>query len=350
MTAHSHIEQPLRWHAPRLDAAHCASGTMTDRERLSLPDKLVITDLQARVTEATATLYGAPVATLLTILGASPQPLARRIAAGNLLARIGDPRIDPLAPEMFDIAGGEVKIGIDPAEIDATVAALANLGIARSWIEKEAPRHRLNLAPYRIARYPVTNLEYRNFLLESGHAQIPTSWAFRRYPAERANHPVFGISANSADAYAAWLSTKTGRQFRLPTEAEWEHAAAGSEGRIYPWGAQFDPALANTGECGLFDTSPVGAFAGGEAPCGASDMAGNVEEFTADDYAAYPGGDYVADHLVQIHGHYRVARGGCFSRFGDLARTRRRHGHNPRSAAYAMGFRLAETPPECGQP
>jgi formylglycine-generating enzyme required for sulfatase activity len=51
----------------------------------------------------------------------------------------------------------------------------------------------------------------------------------------------------------------------------------------------------------------------------------------------------VADHLVQIHGRYRVARGGGFSRFGDLARTRRRHGHNPRSATYAMGFRLAET-------
>ena len=71
-------------------------------------------------------------------------------------------------------------------------------------------------------------------------------------------------------------------------------------------------------------------------------MAGNVEEYVADLYRPYPGGEPVADHLVEIHGAYRVARGGGFSRFRDLARTRRRHGHNPRSATYAMGFRLVE--------
>jgi toxoflavin biosynthesis protein ToxD len=63
----------------------------------------------------------------------------------------------------------------------------------------------------------------------------------------------------------------------------------------------------------------------------------------ADAYAPYPGGPFIEDHLAQIHGTYRVARGGSFARFRDLARTRRRHGHNPRSATYAMGFRLAET-------
>ena len=72
-------------------------------------------------------------------------------------------------------------------------------------------------------------------------------------------------------------------------------------------------------------------------------MAGNVEEYVADQYGPYPGGAWVQDHLVDIHGHYHVARGGSFARFRDLARTRRRHGHNPRSATYAMGFRLAET-------
>ena len=72
-------------------------------------------------------------------------------------------------------------------------------------------------------------------------------------------------------------------------------------------------------------------------------MAGNVEEYVSDDYAAYPGGEFVTDHLVQIHGRYRVARGGSFARYRDLARTRRRHGHNPRSVTYAMGFRLAES-------
>lgn len=73
-------------------------------------------------------------------------------------------------------------------------------------------------------------------------------------------------------------------------------------------------------------------------------MAGNVEEYVADVYRPYPGGAAIDDHLSQIHGEYRVARGGSFARFRDLARTRRRHGHNPLSATYAMGFRLAETP------
>jgi formylglycine-generating enzyme required for sulfatase activity len=262
-----------------------------------------------------------------------------------LLALAGDPRLDPLEPGMIDIPGGPVEIGLPDAEIDRVTADLAHLGISRFWIAKEAPRHALRLAPYRIARFPVTNSEYRRFLAETGHPEIPTSWAFRRYPAERANHPVYTVSATAADAYAAWVASQTGRAFRLPSEAEWEYAAAGPEGRDYPWGQAFDPALANTAECGLLDTSPVGAFIGGESPFGVADMGGNVEEYVADAYAPYPGGELVNDHLVQIHGSYRIARGGGFSRFSDLARTRRRHGHNPRSATYAMGFRLAESIP-----
>jgi len=300
------------------------------------------TDLQRAVAEATRSLRQAPGQVRLATIAGPDATLPARIAAGNLLALAGDPRIDPLAPAMCDVPGGEVAIGLDPAQVAATVAALVDLGIDPGWIAKEAPRHRVTLAAYRIARFPVTNAEYRLFLAETGHAALPTSWALRRYPAERANHPVYTVAAGDADAYAAWLSARTGRHFRLPGEAEWEYAAAGPEGRDYPWGAEWHPQCANTGECGLFDTSPVGAFAAGAAWCGALDMGGNVEEYVAGDYAAYPGGAAVADHLVQIHGAYRVARGGGFSRFRDLARTRRRHGHNPRSATYAMGFRLAE--------
>jgi formylglycine-generating enzyme required for sulfatase activity len=69
-------------------------------------------------------------------------------------------------------------------------------------------------------------------------------------------------------------------------------------------------------------------------------MAGNVEEFVADDYRPYPGGPFVDDHLVETQGKYRVARGGSFARYGDLARTRRRHGPFP-GPLYPIGFRLA---------
>ena len=333
----------LRWHRPSFTTWQCASGTMNDQERLGLPDHYHITDLQAAAEAATAALIGTAPSDLLAILADRHELLATRIAAGNLLALAGDPRIDPMAPAMIDIPGGTVEIGLPIAAIDTTTAALSHLGLDRSWIAKEAPRHPVTLAPYRMARYPVTNGEYRLFLIETGWPELPSSWAFRHFPQDRANHPVYTISPESADAYADWLALRTGRAFRLPTEAEWEYAAAGPQGREYPWGETHDPARANTAECGLMDTSPVGAFIGGESPFGVCDMGGNVEEYVSDHYAPYPGGEAVCDHLVQIHGDYRVARGGGFSRFADLARTRRRHGHNPRSATYAMGFRLAET-------
>ena len=337
------MNAPLRWHLPTFTTHDCTSGTMSDRERLGLPEHFHATDLQMAVERAASQQRCLPIDNLLAVITDPACPLANRIAAGNLLALAGDPRIDPLVPDMLRIPGGEVEIGLPTDAIDAATAANAHLGIDRAWIAKEAPRHTVTLAPYAMARYPVTNGEYRAFLIATGHSEIPTSWAFRRYPVERANHPVYTISASAADAYAAWIAAKTGRAFRLPSEAEWEYAAAGPEGREYPWGDAFDPALANTAECGLLDSSPVGVFLGGESPFGLCDMGGNVEEYTADTYAPYPGGLAVNDHLVQIHGRYRVARGGGFSRFADLARTRRRHGHNPRSATYAMGFRLAET-------
>ena len=164
----------------------------------------------------------------------------------------------------------------------------------------------------------------------------------RRYPEERANHPVYTVSAAAAMAYTRWLARRTRRNFRLPTEAEWEFAAAGPQGLEFPWGDNFDADRANTAETGLFTTSAIGVFVDGESPFGVADMTGNVEEYVSDLYAPYDGGRLIADHLTELNGSYFVARGGSFARFRDLARTRRRHGHNPRSATYAMGFRLAE--------
>lgn len=330
------------WHWPVFDGALC--GTESDRERLGLPDRYVPGRLDALLPQAWRRLCGLRPDRLGALCEDAAAALADRVAAGDLLAQLGDPRIDTLGPAMIAVAGGEVEIGLPEAGIDAVLGRYAGLGLQRSWIEKECPRHIVRLAPYALAKYPVTNREYRDFLLDTGYAELPTSWEFRRFPQERANHPVYTVSPAAAEAYAGWLARRTGRAFRLPTEAEWEYAAAGAEGREFPWGPDFDADRANTAESGLFRTSAVGAFASGAGPFGHADMAGNVEEYIADDYAPYPGGGFVADHLVSIHGSYRVARGGSFARFRDLARSRRRHGHNPRSATYAMGFRLAEGP------
>jgi len=317
---------------------------MTDRERLGLPDRHIDARMDAALMQAYVELRTASTDVLLDTLASPASTLAARIACGNVLALVGDPRICAERPEMVDIFGGDIQIGLLSGEVGTVLERFAGLGLDRSWIEKECPRHQVTLPPYRMARYPVTNVEYRAFLLDTGHPDLPSSWHFRRFPQERANHPVYTISPESADAYARWLARRTERGFRLPTEAEWEWAASGPDRREFPWGAGFDADLANTAETGLFRSSPVGAFVGGESPFGLADMAGNVEEYVADLYAAYPGGSFVADHLVQLQGSYRVARGGSFARFRDLARTRRRHGHNPKSATYAMGFRLAETP------
>jgi len=315
---------------------------MTDRERLGLPDYYVADRFTPRLPETYERLRALGDTTLATLCEDPSAPLLDRLAAGNLLAVLGDPRIDTRNPVMIAIAGRSVEIGLSAGDLDAVLARYPKLGLDRKWFEKECPRHTVNLKPYAIGKYPVTNQEYRDFLLDTRYAELPSGWAFRRYPQEFSNHPVYTLSPEAADAYAGWLAKITGRSFRLPTEAEWEFAAAGSAGLEFPWGQDFDADRANTAETGLFQSSAVGVFVDGNSCFGVADMAGNVEEYVADAYAAYPGGAFITDHLVEIHGGYRVARGGSFARFRDLARTRRRHGHNPRSAAYAMGFRLAE--------
>ncbi|MEW2287345.1 SUMF1/EgtB/PvdO family nonheme iron enzyme [Streptomyces sp. NPDC047841] len=288
------------------------------------------------------------------LAGEDPRALARlvedpgaemllRLAAGTQLALVGDPRTTPLDPAMVDVPAARVRLGLPEDRIDAVVTAWRHVGVTRDWIVKEAPQCETSIAAFRLARYPVTNREYRLFLLENPDVGPPTSWRFGAYPRHLANHPVWSVRPEDADAYAAWLSRRTGRAFRLPIEAEWEYAASRGDGRAYPWGDDLPEDHANTVESGQLSTTPVGMYPAGRSPFGAYDMAGNVEEFVADDYRPYPGGRHVDDDLHDGSGSsYRVARGGSFTRCADLARCCRRHGWYRRDL-YAMGFRLAET-------
>jgi formylglycine-generating enzyme required for sulfatase activity len=138
--------------------------------------------------------------------------------------------------------------------------------------------------------------------------------------------------------YAEWLSERSGLQYRIPTEAEWEKAARGSDRRAYPWGERFDPDRCNTREGGVGSTTPVGSYPSGASPCGALDLAGNVEELVADLYWPYPDSDFQDPD----YGSYRMTRGGVFSLDADLARCDRRHGE---PFATFVGFRLARSSP-----
>jgi toxoflavin biosynthesis protein ToxD len=315
---------------------------LTDRAAMGLPDSFVDRIDQSALAAEHRRLSRAEPRQLADTVGDPSLPRLTRLAAGNLLALVGDPRIDVWSPAMVDVPAGQVSVGLPVERVAEVVARFSSVGVIREWIDKEVPRHSVHLPAFRIARYPVTNQEYRVFLLENPDVAPPTSWQFGVYPAPLANHPVWTVSPNDADAYAAWLSVRTGRHFRLPAEAEWEYAAAGPEEREYPWGDEAGQEFANTVESGPLATTPVGVHPAGRSPFGADDMGGNVEEYVADAYYPYPDGILVGDDLAGSGDTYRVARGGSFTRYADLARCSRRHGWY-RKPIYAMGFRLAET-------
>jgi formylglycine-generating enzyme required for sulfatase activity len=328
-----------------------------DREAMGLPGSLVERlphDLFGRH----AGLFGESPFRLARICADADEPFERRYAAGSVLGLVGDPRVRPDDPEMVDVPAALVELGLPVDEVADVVAEWAPVGVIDEWIRKECPRHTVRIDAFRIMRYPVTNLEYRAFLADEGSAGLPSSWRFGVYPHHLANHPVWTVRPEHAEAYARWLSARTGRRFRLPTEAEWEYAASGepelsvAHGTIdtggrrpprqYPWGDKFLPDRANTVEDGPLSTTPVGVYPAGRSPFGVDDLGGNVEEFVADDYAPYPGGATIDDDLVRDGNSYRVARGGSFTRYGDLTRCARRHGWYDRDI-YAIGFRLVES-------
>jgi formylglycine-generating enzyme required for sulfatase activity len=260
-------------------------------------------------------------------------PLLARISAGNVLGWLGDPRIDAFAPALCRVPRGAFWMGIDAAEC-AGVAA--RYGIPVAWMQKSTPRRRVELDAFEIARFPVTQGEWALFLDATELDARPDHWRGPRPPRHAASHPVWGVSFAQALLYAEWLSERAGVQYRIPSEAEWEKAARGVDGRIFPWGERFEARRCNTREGGIGAATPVGVYPDGASPCGALDMAGNVEEYTADLYGPYPG----SAHVDGDFGSYRVTRGGCFLLDADLARCDRRHAARWSGAA---GLRLCRS-------
>jgi formylglycine-generating enzyme required for sulfatase activity len=255
----------------------------------------------------------------------SPLPLPPRLA---------------FEPQMVRIPAGEFLVGTTSQQGDQAVKEGASI----HWVKREQPQHKVTLTEYAIGKYPITCREYEAFVQDSGHS-APRGWSGGQVPAGKGDHPVVNVSWSDAQAYCVWLSQRTGKSYRLPTEAEWEKAARGMDGRTYPWGEQFEPGRANTSEAGLKDTTPVGQFSpAGDSPYGCADMPGNVWEWCADWFNDQTYAARVGKQVNNPHGpgkgEYRVCRGGAWHFDYRFARCAIRHRFDPEEFYSFLGFRV----------
>jgi formylglycine-generating enzyme required for sulfatase activity len=238
-----------------------------------------------------------------------------------------------ITPPVCQVPAGEFLMGSDPRRDKGTYTD-----------GTEQPQHRVNLAAYAIARFPVTVAEYACFVEGANHRQ-PQQWANQL---QMLDHPVVYVSWNDAVAYAAWLANLTQQPWRLPTEAEWEKAARwearSGVARLYPWGDTFDASRANTDEGGKGGTTAVGSYPNGASPYGAEEMAGNVWEWTHSLYKPYP---YTESDGREVGNstENRVLRGGSWIINSQGARAACRSQNGPVDLYSIGGFRLVLAAP-----
>ncbi len=258
----------------------------------------------------------------------------------------------PPQPDLIAVPAGPYVRGSDRVEREAAylldeAAYGHNRTRTRKWYENEPARQTAALPAFEIARGPITNAQYAAFVAATGH-RIPEvdpatwrgyglihpyqrtrrhAWTGGVYPPGRGDHPVVLVSQGDARAYGAWLSEVTGRHWRLPSEAEWEKAARGPDGRRFPWGRAWHPTRLNSHDRGPFDTTPVGAYPAGASPYGLLDAAGQVFEWTATPAAGA--------------GERFIVKGGSWDDSGcGVCRPAARHGRPAALKHILIGFRL----------
>jgi formylglycine-generating enzyme len=227
--------------------------------------------------------------------------------------------------------------------------------------ERERPRHRVFLDRYYIDKHEMTNEQFKRFIDAKGYERqelwSPAGWQWRtsqhggfdqtsaavlpRFLTDSKwngpSQPVVGVSWWEAEAFCRFVGK------RLPTEAEWEKAARGTEGRRYPWGESYESGRANSDHTNLGRTVPVGSYPQGVSPYGAHDMAGNVSEWVADWYSKeYYRRSPERNPKGPVGGETRVIRGGSWDNKSKDLRSTLRHDDTPSERGRRIGFRCAK--------
>jgi len=323
-------------------------------------DRAQVQEAAARLTEQEpereGPLHRALRKRLLEVVREPARPAWQRVSAGDTLALLDDPRFLPdtwhLPDEpllgFVEVPEGPFLMGTREEEIPRL---LERFGGEQEWYEREVPQHEVILPAYYIARYPVTVAQFRAFVEASGHQPEDES-SLRGLD----NHPVVRVSWYEALKYCEWLTEmlrgwertpeplamllrEQGWLITLPSEAEWEKAARGTDGRIVPWGNEPDPERTNYSDTAIGTTSTVGCFPKGVSMYGVEDLNGNVWEWTRSLLKAYPYAPGDGREDLEAVGSW-VVRGGSFSSSRGRVRCAARSGDVPGSVNWRRGFRL----------
>ena len=250
---------------------------------------------------------------------------------------------DDETPEDFTDSQATVSASDTPIDVEAMVlipAGAVRLGTDHKTdltFGTEADPRTVFVAAFYMDKYEVTNRQYTQFRTETGHRK-PKFWDDPRLNAP--DQPVVGVNWEDAAAYAAWAGK------RLPTASEWEKAARGTDGRLYPWGNAYDPARGNFDDGGSMDgntdgyamiPAPVGNFTNGVSPYGLHDMAGNVWEWVTGQHSG---------PLETINGKTYAIRGGSWTNGAGDTRTTVAYIYPAQCSDHSssVGFRCAKTP------
>ena len=226
--------------------------------------------------------------------------------------------------QMVDLPAGQFVMGTDPSVS----------------FQNGFPAHRVRVSPFRIARYDVTFDQYDAFARATRRdLPVDEGWG-------RGARPVIHVSWNDAQAFITWLNERTGRHFRLPTEAEWEYAARGGTTTLYWWGNEPNPDMANTatnaGRDRFAYTSPVGTFP--PNPFGLYDISGNVWQMTQDcRHGSYEGAPVDGRAWVDAPCDSRSVRGGGWAGIRRAMQVAARAAIGESFDSAELGFRLAES-------